>query len=137
MGIISISVKQQGQVTIIEMTGELDSISSPEAQEEIRREEAVSGHQGQVQRQVAGSATAAPGLVPVALVTGAAVARGQRLASTGEARWVWVFNRVTGDTRTLRVTGDARTDVVAGAAAQLADAHGSVVTARIAGGGGG
>ena len=35
MGVININVEHKGQVTIIEMVGELDSISSPAAQEQI------------------------------------------------------------------------------------------------------
>jgi anti-sigma B factor antagonist len=35
MGVININVENKGQITIIAMAGELDSISSPEAQEQI------------------------------------------------------------------------------------------------------
>ena len=35
MGIITINVEQRGRVTIVEMAGELDSISSPEVQDQI------------------------------------------------------------------------------------------------------
>ena len=35
MGVITIDVEQKGKVTIIEMAGELDSVSSPEAQDQI------------------------------------------------------------------------------------------------------
>jgi anti-sigma B factor antagonist len=35
MGAINISVEQKGSITIVEMAGELDSISAPEAQDQI------------------------------------------------------------------------------------------------------
>ena len=35
MGVININVEQKGRVTIVEMAGELDSISSPEVQDQI------------------------------------------------------------------------------------------------------
>lgn len=35
MGVITVNVEQRGRVTIVEMAGELDSISSPDVQERI------------------------------------------------------------------------------------------------------